>query len=112
MHKWLLTVNTVIFTVDEHDQSAENSLSCPLNTETGTDTHIPPSKWVIKPHQLTHVYQCKLNASDVIQLSDLFQPIDLYNRLSRGPEEISYNVSSDLAHIGYHVQGNVQAIAK
>ncbi|XP_026135031.1 E3 ubiquitin/ISG15 ligase TRIM25-like isoform X1 [Carassius auratus] len=29
---------------EEHNQSAENSLSCPLNTDTGTDTHIPPSE--------------------------------------------------------------------
>uniref|UniRef100_A0A8C2JN84 FinTRIM family, member 87 n=1 Tax=Cyprinus carpio TaxID=7962 RepID=A0A8C2JN84_CYPCA len=28
---------------EEHNQSAENSLSCPLNTDTGTDAHIPPS---------------------------------------------------------------------
>ncbi len=59
MHKRLLTADTLIFTVEEeHDQSAENSLSCPLNTDTGTDTHNPPSKWVIKPDQLTHVYHC------------------------------------------------------
>ncbi len=86
----------LIFTVDEvHDQSAENSLSCPLNTDTGTDTDIPPSKWVIKPHQLmfTTVHQ---TSSDIIHLTDLFQPIDIYTRLSRGPEEISDRVSSFL----------------
>lgn len=44
MHKRLLTAHTLIFTVDEgHNQSTEISPSCPLNTDTGTDTHIPPS---------------------------------------------------------------------
>lgn len=63
MHKWLLTADTAMFTVDAHDQSAESSSSCPLNAETGTDTHIPPSKWVIKPHQVNHVHRCKLKHS-------------------------------------------------